>query len=200
MVKKKDVDSRNKAANALLASVAKIYDVPTSNAVKNSGPKTSDLPWVITFLLIGACILWLRPKEWKNLIDKLSNPQEAVRFSFSEKRKWWRHNLAPLKDKNIYIKLESPESKINIGLIPRDIGYGGLSFECSRLKRLKGRLNLSIFMPGAISPVKLEGDIAWQRNSWNIFRRQVGVSFVKPPERDWARIHHYIEEQYAMLK
>jgi len=68
------------------------------------------------------------------------------------------------------------------------------------LKRLKGRLNLDIFMPGAVSPVKVEGDIAWQKNSWNVFRRRVGVSFVKPPERDWASIHHYIEEQYAALK
>lgn len=192
-----DLNSKDKAADALLASVSKIYDAPTSNAAT---PKTSDLTWLIAFLLIGAYILWFRPKEWKDLIEKLTSGQkQAVPYNH-EKRKWWRHNLLPLKDNNIYIKLESPESKTSLGLIPRDIGYGGLSFECNRLKKLRGKLNLSIFMPGAISPVEVEGNIAWQRNSRNILRRQVGVSFIKPPEKDWARIHHYIEEQYAALK
>ncbi len=192
-----DLNSKDKAADALLASVSKIYDAPASNAAT---PKTSDLTWLIAFLLIGAYILWFRPKEWKDLIEKLTSGQkQAVPYNH-EKRKWWRHNLLPLKDNNIYIKLESPESKTSLGLIPRDIGYGGLSFECNRLKKLRGKLNLSIFMPGAISPVEVEGNIAWQRNSRNILRRQVGVSFIKPPEKDWARIHHYIEEQYAALK
>jgi len=191
-------NSKNQAADALLARVSKIYDIPASNAVKNTMPKTLDLAWLLAFLLTGVYILWFRPKEWKNLIDKLAKSQVA--FSSHEKRKWWRHDLLPLKNNNIYIKLESPESKTNLGLILRDIGYGGLSFECNRLKRLKGKLNLNIFMPGAISPVEVEGNIAWQKNSWNIFRRQVGVSFIKPPEKDWARIHHYIEEQYAALK
>lgn len=195
-----DLNSKDKAADALLASVRKIYDAPVSNAVTNSTPKASDLTWLIAFLLIGAYILWFKPKEWKALIEKLASGQkQAVPYN-DEKRRWWRHNLLPLKDNNIYIKLESPESKTNLGLIPRDIGYGGLSFECNRLKKLKGKLNLSIFMPGATSPVEVEGNIAWQRNSRNILRRQVGVSFIKPPEKDWARIHHYIEEQYAALK
>jgi len=195
-----DLNSKDKAADALLASVRKIYDAPTSNAVTNSTPKASDLTWLIAFLLIGAYILWFRPKEWKNLIEKLASGQkQAVPYNY-EKRKWWRHNLRPLKDNNIYVKLESPESKTSLGLIPVDIGYGGLSFECNRLKRLKGKLNLSIFMPGATSPVETEGNIAWQKNSRNILKRQVGVSFIKPPEKDWARIHHYIEEQYAALK
>ena len=190
-------DSKDKAADALLASVRKIYDAPTSNAAAH---KASNLTWLTAFLLIGVYILWFRPKEWKDLIGKLIREQRQAVNPHYEKRKWWRHNLLPLKDNNIYIKLESPESRTSLGLIPRDIGYGGLSFECNRLKRLKGRLNLSIFMPGAISPVEVEGDIAWQRNSRNIFRRQVGVSFIKSPEKDWARIHHYIEEQYAALK
>ena len=195
-----DMNSKDKAADALLASVRKIYDTPTSNAVTNSTAKASDLTWLIAFLLIGAYILWFRPKEWKDLIEKLASGQkQAVPYNH-EKRKWWRHNLLPLKDNNIYIKLESPESKTSLGLIPRDIGYGGLSFECNRLKKLRGKLNLSIFMPGAISPVEVEGNIAWQKNSRNILRRQVGVSFIKPPEKDWARIHRYIEEQYAALK
>jgi len=193
------LNSKDKAVDALLASVSKIYDVSASNVVKNTMPKTLDFTWLLAFLLIGAYILWFRPREWRNLIDKLASPQAASSFHH-EKRKWWRHNLLPLKDNNIYIKLDSPESKTNLGLIPRDIGYGGLSFECNRLKRLKGKLNLSIFMPGAVSPVEVEGNIAWQKNSWNIFKRQVGVSFIKPPEKDWARIHHYIEEQYAALK
>jgi hypothetical protein len=194
-----DLDSKNRAADALLASVNKIYDAPTSNAVKNAGSKVSDLTWLLAFLLIGVYILWFRPKEWRNLINKLVNQQTAP-SSGHEQRKWWRHNLSPLKGKNIYIKLESREAGTNLGFIPRDIGYGGLSFECNRLKILKGKLNLSIFMPGAISPVEVEGDIAWQKNSWNVFRRQVGVSFVNPPKKDWASIHHYIEEQYAALK
>lgn len=180
-----DMNSKNKAADELLASVTKIYGAPISNAVKNTRSKTSDLTWLLAFFLIGAYKLWFRPKAVPPC---------------HEQRKWWRHNLLPLKGKNIYIKLESPEARTNLGLVPIDIGYGGLSFECNRLKRLKGKLNLSIFMPGALSPVEVEGNVAWQKNSWNVFRRQVGVSFVKPPERDWARIHHYIEEQYAALK
>jgi len=199
IVKTIDMNSKDKAADELLASVSKIYDAPISNTTTNTGPGTSDLTWLLAFLLIGAYILWFRPKEWKNLINKLISRQTAS-SSCHEQRKWWRHNLLPLKDKNIYIKLKSSETGTNLGFIPRDIGYGGLSFECNKLKRLKGRLNLDIFMPGAVSPVKVEGDIAWQKNSWNVFRRRVGVSFVKPPERDWASIHHYIEEQYAALK
>lgn len=195
-----DFNPKDKAADVLLASVRKIYDAPISNAVNNTMPKALDLTWLIAFLLIGAYILWFRPKEWRNLIEKLISEQKQAASSHYEKRKWWRHNLLPLKDNSIYIKLESPESKTSLGLIPIDIGYGGLSFECNRLKRLKGKLSLSIFMPGAISPVETEGNIAWQRNSSNIFRRQVGVSFIKPPEKDWARIHRYIEEQYAALK
>jgi hypothetical protein len=195
-----DLNSKDEAVNALLASVTKMYDVSNSDAVTNNRPKPSDLKWLLAFLLFGIYILWFRPKEWKNLIDKLANPPQVATSFHQEKRKWWRHNLLPLKGNNIYIKLESPESKTNLGLIPRDIGYGGLSFECNRLKRLKGKLNLSIFMPGAISPVEVEGNIAWQKKSWNFFRRKVGISFIKPPEKDWARIHHYIEEQYAALK
>ena len=183
----------------MLASVNKIYDVPTSNAVKNAGSKVSDSTWLLAFLLIGVYILWLRPKEWRGLINKLVNQQTAP-SSGHEQRKWWRHNLLPLKGKSIYIKLKSQETGTNLGLIPSDIGYGGLSFEFNRLKRLRGRLNLSIFMPGTISPVEVEGNIAWQKNSWNVFRRHVGVSFVNPPKKDWAGIHHYIEEQYAALK
>jgi len=195
-----DLNSKNKAADALLASISKTYGIPASNNVaKNNTPKALDLAWFLAFLLITVYILWFRPKEWRNLINKLVNPQVALSPDH-EKRKWWRHNLSPLKGNNIYIKLESPEAKTELGLIPRDIGYGGLSFECNRLKRLKGKLNLSIFMPGAIAPVEVEGNIAWQKNSWNIFRRQVGVSFIKPPEKNWAYIHRYIEEQYAALK
>ena len=193
------LNSKNQAVDALLASVNKIYDIPASNAVKNTMPKIVDLAWLLAFLLTGVYILWFRPKEWKNLMDKLAKSQVTVSSCY-EKRKWWRHDLLPLKDSNVYIKLESPETNTNLGLIPIDIGYGGLSFECNRLKRLKGKLNLNIFMPGAIAPVEAEGSVAWQKNSWNIFRRQVGVSFIKPPEKDWARIHHYIEEQYAALK
>ena len=194
-----DLSSKNMAVDALLASVTKIYEGPVSNAVKNPFPKALDFAWIFAFLLISAYILWFRPREWRSLIDKLVN-QKVVASTYHEKRKWWRHNLLPLKNNNIYVKLESHEPKTNLGIVPRDIGYGGLSFECNRLKRLKGKLNLSIFMPGAISPVEVEGNIAWQKNSWNIFRRHVGVSFINPPEKDWARMHHYIEEQYAALK
>ena len=195
-----NLNSKDEAADALLASVSKIYDAPISNAVTNSRPKASDLTWLVAFSLIGVYILWFRPKEWKSLTEKLASGHKQAAPYNCEKRKWWRHNLLPLKDNNIYIKLESPEAKTSLGLIPRDIGYGGLSFECNRLKKLRGKLNLSIFMPGAIAPVEVEGNIAWQKNSRNILRRQVGVSFINPPEKDWARIHHYIEEQYASLK
>jgi len=195
-----DLNSKNKAADDLLASVTKIYDAPVSNAVTRPPSKNMDLAWLLAFLFIGVYILWFRPKEWKDLIGRFVNQAQDAFSSSQEKRNWWRHNLLPLKDNNIYVKLESPESNTNMGLIPRDIGYGGLRFECNRLKKLKGKLNLSIFMPGAISPVEVEGNIAWQKNSWNIFRRQMGVSFINPPEKDWARIHRYIEEQYAALK
>ncbi len=193
------LDSKDKAVDALLASVSKTYNMPVSNAVNGASSEHLDSKWLFAFLLAGIYILWFRPKEWRGLIDKILNPQITASIHH-EKRKWWRHNLLPLKGNNIYIKLESPESKTNLGVTPRDMGYGGLSFECNRLKRLKGKLNLSIFMPGAISPVEVEGNIAWQKDSWNIFKRKVGVSFIRPPEKDWARIHHYIEEQYAALK
>lgn len=191
--------SKGKAADDLLASVTKIYDAPVSNAVKNTRPKALDLTWLLAFLLIGSYIFWFRPLECRKLINRLASHYHAPSPG-SEHRKWWRHNLLPLKEKGLYIKLESLESKTNIGLVPIDIGYGGLSFECNRLKNLKGKLNLSIFMPGAASPVGVEGNIAWQKNSLNIFRRRIGVSFINPPQKDWARIHHYIEEQYAALK
>lgn len=193
-------DSKDKAADELLASVGKIYDAPVSNAVKNPFPKSLDLAWFLTFLLMAVYILWYRPKEWRDLMDRLANPPQAASSAPSEKRKWWRHNLLPLKNNNIYVKLEFPDSKTSLGLVPKDIGYGGLSFECNMLKKLKGKLNLSIFMPGTIAPVEVEGNIAWQKNSWNLFRRQFGVSFIKPPERDWTYIHRYIEKQYAALK
>jgi hypothetical protein len=195
-----DINSKNKAADDLLAKVTNIYDAPTSNTAGSHAPRASDSKWLFAFLLIGVYILWFRPKEWKNLISKLAVYQKACFSSGSEHRKWWRHNLTPLKDKSVYIKIKSPETGTDIGFIPRDIGYGGLSFECNRLKKLKGKVNISIFTPGVISPVEVEGDIAWQKNSRNILRRQVGVTFANPPERDWARIHHYIEEQYAALK
>jgi len=195
-----DVDSKNKAVDALLASVVKPHSASAPfNTAKTSMPKNLSLALFLGYLLAAVYILWYRPVEWKNLISKLAS-QQAAPSKHHEKRKWWRHNLLPLKDNNIYMKLESPESKTNLGLTLRDIGYGGLSFECSRLKKLMGKLNLSIFMPGAISPVQVEGSVAWQKNTWNIFRRQVGVSFINPPEKDWASIHHYIEEQYAALK
>jgi hypothetical protein len=195
-----NINSKDKAADALLASVSKIYDAPVSNAVRNSRPGTLDMAWLSAFLLIGVYILWFRPKEWKNFMNKLASQQSAAASFFHEQRKWWRHNLLPLKKKNLYVKLEFPKARTNLGIIPMDIGYGGLSFECNRSKRLKGKLNLSIFTPDAAAPMEVEGNIAWQKNSRNVFRRQVGVSFVNPPERDWARIHHYIEEQYAALK
>ncbi|MDP2921967.1 MAG: PilZ domain-containing protein [Candidatus Omnitrophota bacterium] len=196
-----DMLAKNKAADDLLASVNKIYDVPTSNAIRTSpGIKTVDLMWLLASLLTGVYILWFRPKEWKNLVDRIANQRQAEPAFCREQRKWWRHNLLPLKNKNLYIKLKAPASNTNLGFFPRDIGYGGLSFECNRLKRLRGKLNLSIFLPGAASPVEVEGNVAWQRNSMNILRRQVGVSFINPPDKDWARIHHYIEEQYAGLK
>jgi len=195
-------DPRDKAIEALLASVSKTYYSqynPVQDSARNRSKPVSNLGWLMAFGLIAAYILWFRPKEWRSLLNRLMKPQKAPSSQY-EKRKWWRHNLLPLKDKSIYIKLKSPESKTDLGLIPRDIGYGGLSFACNRWKNLKGKLDFSIFMPGTASPVEVEGNIAWQKNSWNIFRRHVGISFIKPPEKDWARIHHYIEEQYAALK
>ncbi|MDP2911144.1 MAG: PilZ domain-containing protein [Candidatus Omnitrophota bacterium] len=197
-----DFNSKDKAAEALLASVNKTYYNyynSVSKTAKSQRSPVSDLTWLLAFGFISAYILWFRPKEWKALIDKLINPV-FLSSSHHEKRKWWRHNLLPLKDENIYIRLESPESNTKLGLVPRDIGYGGMSFECNALKRLKGKLNLSIFMPGAISPVEVQGNVAWQRNTWNLFRRRVGISFVNPPEKNWAGIHRYVEEQYAALK
>jgi len=195
-----NLGEKSRAAETLLASVAAAYASPISNNSAATRRTTSDVIWIALVFLTAVHIFWVRPGEWRKLINKLVSSREASSFSRHEQRKWWRHNLMPLKDKNIYVKLESPEAHTQLGLVPMDIGYGGLSFECNRLKKIAGKLGLSIFMPGDISPVKVEGNIAWQRNSWNIFRRQVGVSFINPPEKDWARIHHYIEEQYAALK
>jgi len=192
-----NLDSKNQAIDTLLASVS---NIPASKLPKKPrGPSTLDIPWLLAVSLLGVYIFWIRPDEWKRTIDRLVNPRPAPAFNH-ERRKWWRHNLAPLKDKNIYIKLESKESKTKLGLVPREIGYGGLSFECNRLKNLKGNLDLSIFMPGAVSPVEVKGKVSWQRNSWNLFRRLVGISFINPPQKEWANIHNYIEEQYASLR
>ena len=194
-------DSRNKAVDSLLASVSDLvnYRLPMQQA-KGQMPKTSDIAWLSVVAILGIYILWVKPEPWRRLVGRLVNLQPALVSKHDERRKWWRHNLVPLKDKNIYIKLESPESKTNLGLIPKDIGYGGLCFECNRLKSLKGDLNISIFLPGSVSPVEVQGRIAWQKNSWNIFRRRVGISFIKPPQREWANIHRYIEEQYAAMR
>lgn len=194
-----DLKSKDKAINSLLASVNDLSNKALPIKGRTSEQKTADTAWLLAVLLTGVYILWFRPNEWKSMVNTLANPQIAV-SSGHEKRKWWRHNLLPLKGKNIYIKVESPASKTKLGLIPRDIGYGGLSFECNRLKRLKGRLNLSIFLPGDISPVEVEGNIAWQKNSWNVFRRRFGISFINPPKKDWAHINSYIEEEYAALR
>jgi len=197
-----DLAAKSKAAEELLASVNKAYNAPVVGAIRTSpGIKTADLMWLLAFLLTGVYVLWFRPKEWKNLMERIAaNQEQAKQVSCHEKRKWWRHNLLPLKNKSLYIKLKAAASNTSLGLFPRDIGYGGLSFECNRLKRLKGKLNFSIFLPGAASPVEVDGKVAWQRNSSNIFRRRVGVSFINPPDKDWSRIHRYIEEQYAGLK
>ena len=65
IVKTIDPVSKYKAADSLLASITKIYDVPTSNTVTHAGQKASDLPWLLTFLLIGVYALWYKPQEWK---------------------------------------------------------------------------------------------------------------------------------------
>ncbi|MFA5389744.1 MAG: PilZ domain-containing protein [Candidatus Omnitrophota bacterium] len=194
------LSARDKAVDDLLAQVNRMYDAPVSNAVNSAMPVNGDLRWFFAVLLIGAYILWFRPTEWKNLIDRLVNTRTAEPSTGREHRKWWRHDLLPLNDKNICIKLEPEKAKASTRLIPLDIGYGGMSFECDRLRKLQGKLNFSILTPASMSPVRVEGNIAWQKNSWNVLRRRVGVSFINPPEKEWAGIHHYIEKQYAALK
>lgn len=187
----KDSGSREKAIASLLASF--------ESSAKAQKANTSDVTWVWLSVLISVYLMWFRPGEWRNFIKRFTETAADI-YSGSENRKWWRHNLVPLKDKNIYIKVDSPETKTRLGLMPRDIGYGGLCFECNRFKKLKGRLNLRIFLPGVMSPVELEGNVAWQGNSWNLFRRKVGISFVNPPQKEWAHIHNYIEEQYIGMR
>ncbi|MFA4991303.1 MAG: hypothetical protein WC569_01820, partial [Candidatus Omnitrophota bacterium] len=132
VVKVSDAGSKDKAIAALLASFEK-------TSPRSAGP--IDIKWILASLLIGVYIMWFRPAEWRRFMDSLRN-HEIRAYPGREKRKWWRHNLLPLKEKNLYIKIESPETNTHLGLIPRDIGYGGLCFECNSLKKLKGRLNL----------------------------------------------------------
>src|SRR4030042_1233033 len=69
-----------------------------------------DFKWILASLLIGVYIMWFRPKEWRDFINKLQDIEGRI-YSGKEKRRWWRHDLVPLKEKNLYIKVESPETK-----------------------------------------------------------------------------------------
>jgi len=194
----KDSRAQNDAIETLLARFENTPNFSAPLSRRPSGANSQSMAWAIAVSLIAIYIIKFRPEAWKSFMGMLVNAP-AVSFSWQEKRKWWRHNLLPLKDKNIYIKVKSHEANTELGLSPRDIGYGGLSFEYNRLKNLKGKLDISIFLPGGIDPVNVEGNISWQKTPLNIFKRRIGVSFTNPPNKDWARINHYIEEQYAML-
>lgn len=162
-------------------------------------PDSSDTLWVLAAILSMAYIMWFRPDVWRRFVDRVTNSGVNLR-SVMEKRKWWRHDLTPLKNKDIHVNIESPESDTKLNFVPRDLGYGGLCFDCAKTKKFKGELDIKIFSPIKTLPITLKGNIAWQKSSWNPFRRIVGVSFVNPPDRDWAAIHNYIESQYAALK
>lgn len=194
----KDIGLKDEAINLLLSKFGDTAQGPAIPKPMASKASKTDILWVLAVLLAGVYIMYFRPKEFRNFIDRLINPRKPDYCSF-ERRRWWRHNLLPLKHKNIYIKVNVPESNTKLGLMPRDIGYGGLSFECNRAKKLKGKMNIRIFLPGNLSPIETEGRVAWQKNSSNIFRRLVGISFINPPNKDWAQINNYIEEQYATL-
>lgn len=166
-------------------------------SVTKSGPQ--DMLWVLAFMLTAVYIMWFRPEAWRRFVENFVSSEAASR-EVKEKRRWWRHSLLPLRDKNIYVKINSRGTNADLRLLPRDLGYGGLSFECSRNRIPKGLLDIRLFMPYRPMPIELKGNIMWQRNSWNPLRRRVGVSFVNPPDKDWAGIHNYIEQQYAALK
>lgn len=190
----KDTEPRYGTVNALLSQFSSMREVPAPNQ-----PDSSDILWVLAAILTMSYIMWFRPEAWRRFIDKIVNFGANLN-SAMEKRKWWRHNIASLKNKDIHVNIESPESSTGINLVPRDLGYGGLCFDCARATKLKGELDIKIFTPLKAQPVALKGNIAWQKNSWNPLRRLIGISFIDPPDRDWAGIHSYIEKQYAVLK
>jgi hypothetical protein len=188
----KDGASNLMAASALLSQ---FVNTPKPIAAKNS---SQDLLWILAFMVAAIYVMWLRPDEWRRFVSRFVNPEVISSFR-AEKRRWWRHNLLPLKKKNIYAKIDSFDSKTKLRLTPRDLGYGGLSFECNKVKKLKGELDIRLFMPDRVLPLELKGNVVWQRNFWNPLRRLIGVSFVNPPEKEWANVHRYLEEQYAAL-
>lgn len=193
----KDADSNNAAIAELLAK----YNAGSARP-KPYKPNILDMAFTLWILLTVYYIMRFRSDEFKKIINKIVNFGNVLQPAVSsqhEKRKWWRHSLLPLKDKNLFVKIEAAQSKVNFGVSPKDIGYGGMKIECNRLNNLAGKLNVSIFLPGEIAPVKVEGQVAWKKNLLNIFKNEVGISFIKPPEKDWPRINNYIESQYFAL-
>ncbi|MBU1853698.1 MAG: PilZ domain-containing protein [Candidatus Omnitrophica bacterium] len=169
-----------------------------------SGPATTtpyrnprDILWILAFLLTAVYVLYFRAESWRRFIGRLEEVKEK-RFP-TEKRKWWRHSLAPLKDKAIYANISSFTSSTQLDIVPNDLGYGGMGFECSRLKKLDGELDIKLFAPDKTPFVQLKGVVVWQRNNWNLLKKHIGVAFTTLPEAAWSGINSYIEQQYAAL-
>jgi len=188
--------------NAILSQF-EITKRPSPNPNKDV---MTDILLMTTVLLIAIYALWIKPGEWKGLFDKIATNNwpflnVSIQNMGHERRRWWRHNLTLLKNKNIYAKLISLKSNTKLQLTPRDLGYGGLCIECNSSKRLDGELDINLFMPDRAFPIPLKGRIAWQKRLfWNPWRKLIGISFIDPPQKEWASVHRYLEAQYAALK
>lgn len=187
----KEIGSKTRTVETLLSQFE------AAAVSKTHYSSSQDILWILAFLLIGVHVLYFRPVAWRRFVRKLEGVEEKG-FS-TERRRHWRHSLAPLKDKAIYANISSSKSNTTMDFIPKDLGYGGVSFECNRLKKLYGELDIKLFVPDRILPVKLKGVIAWQRNNWIFLRKHVGVAFTTLPDREWSGINNYIEKQYATL-
>ncbi len=188
----KDAAFKYDAARSLLSKLEN-----TSPDELNTAKKSPDVFWMLLFAFLSFYIMYIRPKEWRMALARLTGIKDSP-VSFNEKRRWWRHNLLPLKN-SIRFSVECPTSNTRFNPVPVNIGYGGLSFKCNKKDKLDKDLKIKLYIQERMLPIQLRGNIAWQRNSWNPFRRFVGVSFSDLPEKEWAGIHSYIEQQYAAL-
>jgi hypothetical protein len=193
VVNVKESGLKTRAAENLLSQ----FETGPAETAEELPDTNRDILWILAFLLTVVYVLYFRAETWKRFVQGLEGLEK--KYVPAEKRKWWRHSLAPLKDKTLHASISSSKSNTKLDLVPQDVGYGGMMFECNRLKKLEGELDINLFMPDKMLPVKLKGVMAWRKDGRNLLRKHIGVSFTTLPEAEWAGVNNYIERQYASL-
>lgn len=146
------------------------------------------------FLLIGARRDWAALKE--TIVKK-----KGTAFLGAERRKWWRHDLAPLGADSISLELTLPVPRDKgVKVAARNIGYGGASFDIPLTRRLPHDVPIIVdIILQDKTTVRTEGVLIWQRGTKNILRRSYGVVFTKHLHSNWDKINRFIEEKYRAL-